>query len=76
MSANRLSAMRTLVLAFLFALTPAFTAEPLRIAVFKADATPEIGMPVAYGEGAVDHRSVECRGRCCWVKANVKRLLA
>lgn len=40
--------MRPLALALLFALTHLQAAEPLRIAVFTADATPEIGMPVAY----------------------------
>lgn len=40
--------MRTFCLTLLFALTHVQAAEPLRIAVFKADATPEIGMPVAY----------------------------
>ncbi len=40
--------MRILCLALLFALTHLQAAEPLRIAVFTADATPEIGMPVAY----------------------------
>lgn len=40
--------MRPLALALLFALTHLQAAEPLRIAVFTADATPEVGMPVAY----------------------------
>ena len=37
--------MRTLILALLVALTHLQAAEPLRVAVFTADATPEIGMP-------------------------------
>ena len=44
----RFSRMRILCLALLFATTHLHAAESLRIAVFKADATPEIGMPVAY----------------------------
>lgn len=40
--------MRALVLGVLFAFTHLQGTEPLRIAVFKADATPEIGMAVAY----------------------------
>lgn len=40
--------MLTLALACFLAFTHLQGAEPLRIAVFKADATPETGMPVAY----------------------------
>ena len=40
--------MRIIVVALCFCFTQILIAEPLRIAVFKADATPEIGMPVAY----------------------------
>ena len=36
------------ILCFALLLTHLQAAEPLRIAVFNADATPEIGMPVAY----------------------------
>lgn len=46
-AAMRFSLMRMLFLALLSVCTVVH-AEPLRIAVFKADATPEIGMPVAY----------------------------
>ena len=41
-----MSHMRTLVFLFVFTHLPA--ADPLRVAVFTADATPEVGMPVAY----------------------------
>lgn len=40
--------MRIIAVALCCWCTPILAAEPLRIAVFKADATPEIGMPVAY----------------------------
>lgn len=40
--------MRSLALLLLTGLPLLRAAEPLRIAPFKADATPEIGMPVAY----------------------------
>lgn len=40
--------MRALCLTLLFAFTHLQGAQSLRIAVFTADATPEIGMPVAY----------------------------
>ena len=40
--------MRALCLTLLFVFTGLQAAEPLRLAVFTADATPEIGMPVAY----------------------------
>jgi len=39
---------RLACLVTLFVCTDIQAAEPLRLAVFKADATPEIGMPVAY----------------------------
>lgn len=39
--------MRTIVFTALFALGSLHAAEPFRIAVFKADATPQVGMPVA-----------------------------
>lgn len=40
--------MRILCLILFVTITHLHAAEPLRIAVFTADATPEIGMPVAY----------------------------
>ena len=40
--------MRTFCLTLFFALTHLHAQDPLRIAVFRADAAPEIGMPVAY----------------------------
>lgn len=40
--------MRTFAFAFVLVGPVLLAAEPLRIAVFKADATPKIGMPVAY----------------------------
>lgn len=40
--------MRTLAIAILLAFPHLQASEPLRIAVFTADATPQIGMPVAY----------------------------
>ena len=40
--------MCVIAVALCLAFASLLAAEPLRIAVFKADATPEIGMPVAY----------------------------
>jgi hypothetical protein len=54
--------MRTIALALLFAFTHLQAADPLRIAIFTTDATPEVGMPVAYVKARSITDSLSARG--------------